>query len=401
MEISYYHEITNRKTSGNYRCFNNNKRKRDINVNDKMTKAKIGVILEQPFFATLILKKQFVEDLNVNKFATDGNIIKYNPKFVETATYDELKAGICRVAMHTALLHPLRREGRDSKQWNTACEYAVNPLLKNSGIHLPSYSLIDSKYSDLSSEEIYRMRYSKSNLNSPGNSLSDETNDFLVEVQDPSNTSKSLTEQEAEVKQSLAQALLVAKQQGKVPSHLELLINEILNPLVPWKEVLSRFLTEPAKNDYSFSKPNLRFLHTGFILPSLNSLDISEVYLIIDTSGSISNDLLNQFAGELQDVCSSFNCKITVLYVNNKVVGVESIEPDDIFKLSPVGGGGTDFVPGFDWLSDKDITPTSLVYLTDGLCNSFPDAPDYPVLWCVYNNKKFDPPFGETVKVYF
>ena len=364
-------------------------------MNDKITKAKVGVILEQPFFATLMLRKQFIADPNISKFSTNGEVIKYNPQYVEEIGYEELKTIICRAAMHTALLHHLRRNGRGQAKWNKACEYAVNPILQNAGMRLPPGSLISKEYDNITSEGIYKMMGEDPDEDGPP-----QSHDPDVNVEDGSHPTKSEQEQEAEVKQALAQAMLVSKQQGKMPAELERLIKELLNPIIPWEEVLARFLSEPAKNDYSFSKPNTRFLHTGFILPSLSNLEIAEVFLIVDVSGSVSEKLLNQFAGEMQSICSTYSCPITVLYVNTKVTGTERIEPDDVFKLSPKGGGGTDFRPGFEWLKERDIEPKSLVYLTDGECNSFPEEPDFHVLWAIYgNNTRFKPPFGEVIQV--
>ena len=201
-------------------------------MNDKITKAKVGVILEQPFFATLMLRKQFIADPNISKFSTNGEVIKYNPQYVEEIGYEELKTIICRAAMHTALLHHLRRNGRGQAKWNKACEYAVNPILQNAGMRLPPGSLISKEYDNITSEGIYKMMGEDPDEDGPP-----QSHDPDVNVEDGSHPTKSEQEQEAEVKQALAQAMLVSKQQGKMPAELERLIKELLNPIIPWEEV--------------------------------------------------------------------------------------------------------------------------------------------------------------------
>jgi hypothetical protein len=39
--------------------------------------------------------------------------------------------------MHCAALHHTRREGRDLRRWNIACDHAINPLLVAAGFELP------------------------------------------------------------------------------------------------------------------------------------------------------------------------------------------------------------------------------------------------------------------------
>ena len=63
-------------------------------------------------------------------------------------------------------------------------------------------------------------------------------------------------------------------------------------------------------------------------------------------------------------------------------------------KKAP-GGGGTSFVPVFDWVTKEGLTPDALVYLTDGE-GTFPSAPNYPVIWGnIQTGSKY--PFGDVV----
>jgi predicted metal-dependent peptidase len=374
----------------------------------KLLRAKMGLILEQPFYATLMMSKIFVEDESIKTSDINGKTIRYNPEYFDSLPPDELKGVICHLVMHTAMLHHTRREGRDKEQWNKACDYAINPLITQSGMVLPKDSLNSSQYSDLAAENIYTMLGNKPKQDAPPAGVEGDGEQPGEGEGDNSegcgNVSDAVPEyeiaqQEQQAKQEFAQAVQMAKRQGNLPAGFERLIEQILEPNISWKEKLARFLSEVAKNDYTFTKPNLRYLSTGFILPGLYNEEMGEIVLVVDTSGSINEEELNVFAGEMQDICSSFKAKITVLFVDTKVCHTQVIEPDEDFQLEPKGGGGTDFRPGFEYLEQEQIEPKCLVYFTDGVCHSFPEEPAYPVMWAQSGGYKMDVPFGEIINI--
>ncbi|MCK4694703.1 MAG: hypothetical protein KAT74_03020, partial [Candidatus Cloacimonetes bacterium] len=84
------------------------------------------------------------------------------------------------------------------------------------------------------------------------------------------------------------------------------------------------------------------------------------------------------------------------IYVDSKVANVETIDIYD-FQLHAKGGGGTDFKPGFEYIEKEAIMPSCTIYFTDGYCDSFPDSPDYSVLWILTGKAGFTPPFGEVI----
>jgi predicted metal-dependent peptidase len=96
----------------------------------------------------------------------------------------------------------------------------------------------------------------------------------------------------------------------------------------------------------------------------------------------------------------AFDTKIHVLYVDTKVQNYEYFESCDLpLKLSPVGGGGTDFKPGFFWLEEKGIDVKAIVYFTDLCSSSFPEEPNYPVLWYRIGQFGSKPPFGQIIDI--
>lgn len=258
---------------------------------------------------------------------------------------------------------------------------------------LPEGGLLDSKYDGMSSEQIYELLPDIPEVTCyVGFGDVDDAPEGPME--------EGYEEIEREIKQLLVAAANTARLAGKLPGHLERFVGDQIKAVIPWREVLARFLTISAKDDYSFNRPNSRYLHSGYYLPSLRSETLGEIYFFVDTSGSISNEELNKFAAEMRFITDQFRKTIEVLYIDTEVAGTQTLEPGDIDQLEAQGGGGTDFCPGFDYLIEHDIKPLAVIYYTDGYCSSFPAIPDYEVLWAVYGgNHSFDPPFGEVLHI--
>lgn len=360
-----------------------------MTAEELIKKAKVQLVVSQPFFATLALNMEYIEDASIPTMCTNGDWIRYNPTFTESLTMPEIKGTLCHEVMHPAMMHHLRRNFRHMEKWNWAADYAINPIIIEQGMQLPKGVLLDDKYKGMSAELIYTLLPDKVRL-------PQGIGDF-VDSDAKDEAGKILAEQK--VKQMLTQARTVAKMQGKLSGSLKKLIDELLEPYIDWREVLARFLSDPEKNDYSMRKPNLRYLPLGVYLPALYSETVGDVVFFIDTSGSVDDKLLTEIGSEIQETVNTFDKGFTVVYIDTIVQDVVYIEPDGDVKLEAKGRGGTDFRPGFEWLKAQGREPMAVVYLTDMACDSFPEEPSFPVLWMQYGNYVMEPPFGELIKI--
>jgi len=353
----------------------------------------------------------------------DGISMGYKPKFIEPLPLEQVKGLICHEVMHVACHHNTRRGERDFENWNIACDYAIDPIVKNAGFVQP-WESINPQYHNWEAEKIFKdLLQNSKNKNRAGgqdkagqdNKDEDNNNDSAQTDKQPpcgevrdypgknGGKASAAEKRQAEQEQKIAvkQAAQIAKAQGTLPQSLERLINEITQPKIPWREVLARFLTEPARNDYSWQMPNRRFIHQGLYLPELKNPELGLIALLVDTSGSISQQDLNEFASEMHGLLAAYKTELMVIYVDAAVQGVEFIASDETeMNLELKGGGGTDYRPGFDWLHEQGHMPTAAVYLTDGYCNSFPDEPDFPTLWVLTQKSDyFKPAFGEILVI--
>lgn len=359
-----------------------------------ISKARVQLLQNHAFFACLAMRLQFTP-ADIKTAVTDGVALRYNPDYFNSLPTEELSGVIAHSVMHLALLHHTRRANRDSGKWNKAADYAVNPLLHEAGLALPSDALESPEYSGKSAEQVYNMLPDTPPENNPSG---DQNDPGMGDVEDPP-PQVNKQEMEAEMKEAISFASVMARRAGEMTEGIDRLIQQVLKPKVDWKTALARFIIEIRPSDYTWTKPAKRYVHLGLLLPSLEAPEPGDLILMVDTSGSISEDALNRVGAEAKDIADSFHIPLYVMYIDAKVTGLQHIEPDDTINLKPKGGGGTDFCPGFDYIEANDLQPKAVVYLTDGRCNSFPEAPDFPVLWTLFEHMNFDPPFGEVLSI--
>src|SRR6201998_1264875 len=123
----------------------------------RLKKARTALLLDHPFFGTLLFRLGAKPLRSIKTMATDGVSLFYNPDFWGTLTRTELQGTLAHEVMHPALQHHTRRGGRDRKRWNMACDYAINPLLLEAGLTLPKDVLVDHRFRGMSAERIYNL----------------------------------------------------------------------------------------------------------------------------------------------------------------------------------------------------------------------------------------------------
>jgi predicted metal-dependent peptidase len=70
-----------------------------------------------------------------------------------------------------------------------------------------------------------------------------------------------------------------------MPADLERLIDGVLNPPLPWPDLLREFMTNIVHSDENWTRRNRRITHV--VLPGNLSEAMGEIVLIGDTSGSV------------------------------------------------------------------------------------------------------------------
>lgn len=392
----------------------------------RIQKARTTLLLDHPFFGTLLFRLGGKASRSVATMATDGVSLFYNPEFVGMLNAAELAGVLAHEVMHPALQHHTRRGDRNPARWNMACDYAINPILLDAGLTLPKDVLVDNRFRGMSAERIYNLieeddkqEGSTGESESPSGNGTGAPDDGSLQNDEAANEPQapatpggagqvldapepeagegpSIAEQAREWEIAVEQAETVAKVAGKLPGGTVRALEASQAAKVDWRELLRRAWSDTIPADYSWMRPNRRHVWAGLYLPGIVSEGVGEIAIAVDCSGSVSSRQLGLFEAEVRSLLAGQRPRLVcVLYFDAVVQNVETYQAGQPVSLSPVGGGGTDFRPCFDWLQKQGIIPQTLVFLTD-LCGTFPsEAPPYPVIWASTEARKA--PFGEVV----
>ncbi len=370
---------------------------------EKIFKARTNLLLVHHFWGRLALYLQMVERPDIPTLAVDGKHIFYNPDFILGLNDDLVKSAIVHEIGHCMFDHIGRRLNRDPRLWNIAGDYAINLVIhdtvdqhgKKEFVLDPGW-LFDEQYRDMSAEHIYDLLKSKADKNK-SKDKDDGLGDPLCDILDGAQSAAEQATQELEWKVAVAQAAYEAQKQGKLPTNMQRFVDSLVAPKVPWREVLQRFINQVSKDDYTWARPNRRFVASGLYAPSMYSERMGPMVVAIDTSGSIDEPTLSAFGAEVKAIASQARPeKVTVIYCDAQVNHVDEFGPDDEMHFDMHGGGGTDFRPPFEHIKESGENPVAFVYLTD-MYGSFPEGADFPVLWCATSDVQG--PFGETVRL--
>jgi predicted metal-dependent peptidase len=387
-----------------------------MDLQTKLKRAHIRLLREKEtaLYGGIILagESSIVEDSNDCPTAyTDGWNKRYGAKFLEMQTDLTTTGLVLHENLHVFLKHlPRHRDlmKQDARLANMAMDYVVNDIIVELSkkcptlIKLPDDGLYDPMFHDWSVREIYNYlkdEQDKGGGGERGNTL-DEHGDELVEGMTPEET------------QAMNQKITEAIQQGallasKFGATIPRAIKDLMEPKVDWREALRDFLQSHTrgKDEYTWSKFNKRRIADDHYLPSMYSEKVGEVVVAIDTSGSISNDVLSEFASELASICEVCTPDVVrVLWWDTKVHGEQVFTDEDgtsiVSMLKPQGFGGTRVSSVSEYINNNKITPECVIVFTDGhVENNVEWRVDAPTLWMITKNNKFKAPSGLVVKV--
>ena len=356
-----------------------------------LLKAKIELMTRSAFISTIALSMQHILTDATKTADVDGKVIRYNPNFIQRQSIAQFAGLMAHECWHVAFQHMARRGSRDPIIWNAAGDYIINYMLTKAGFEIPTHGLLDYKYDDTwTTDKVY-------------DDLIKECKDFNIETM-----ILDLREREGQEEISLdseitsiivrarTQSQILGKGIGEIPNEILRIIDELLNPKLPWPIILHKFLDRRIKEEYSWARKNRRYKKE--YMPSLHSYGLGHLTFAIDTSGSIDDKELQEMLSEIKGIQQTFHPEhMTIIDCDSQIHEVYSIDQNtDIMSLEFHGGGGTRFQPVLDYV-EKHPTQ-ALIYFTDLYGESELNQVNYPILWIC--NSDHDPaPIGETVYV--
>lgn len=382
----------------------------------------------------------------------DNSNIYINPDFVLNELSDaEVTGVLAHEVMHIATMTFFRLRGRNMKLWNIATDYMMNRDLLEMGIALPKLGLLPKQQgdrwiiqgqglppidiTDLTAEDLYNefAQIAKKmppkqprgpGPGIPGGKPGDENApqpedildilDKLAKKQEE--LDKHLTPEEAkkiqeegdikvpsddenykpgrkgsgDIKADIDNALETAKRtRGNDAGVPRSFAKDLLKPKANWKNLLRTFVKSASTQYHDWARPQKRALASGYYAPKIR-LEQEDIDLVIaiDTSGSISEDIMKVFLTELMSIIRTFkNVKINLLLWHTSVYKEVDIDTrkkkiDDIQKELlnlPYQGGGTEISSIKKYLDKKPTKSkkiTGLLVFTDGEVEDNPQFPD-------------------------
>ena len=375
---------------------------------DMMIKARSRLILNDMFFGPLVFKLGIREAPNIPTAATDGRYIYYNPEFIETLNMPECVGLVVHEILHCMYAHFTRRGAQHPVLWNQAGDYVINIIAVDSGYTLPEGALLDRKYDEMTTEQVYDL-LETDNPEPPDQPTDDDglpigptpgaPTDRVFES--PNLTPSEIVQEEDSWEIAVLQAAETARKAGKLPAGIEQLIEAYRKPTINWRSAMRKFFNVYTKRDYSWGRVKKRLVSQNIYLPSLHSEDLDNLVVGIDTSGSVTDDEREAFAAELNQILADFDANITFIYCDTVVYEpVETFHTDQLPKEIKgvfTGGGGTALQPILDYIEDKGLSPSCFVYLTDGGIWDDPAQPPYPCL--VITTTDIEIPIGDNVRL--
>lgn len=402
----------------------------------KIKSIKKRLFEQYPFFGVIIDTVSYIETRNCLDFngnptvATNGNVIYYHPDFIEHLMEEELLFVFAHEIVHIAFDHVKRGKDKDEETWNIAADAVTNAFLKKDGLK-PVKGAVDIPWAKkYNVEEVYRRLLKKKRrkkqkeqphdvghdthrfwnefkLETEATKIIEEAQKQFVELGEKEVLQKKTPSQTKELLEKMKQLIKsVSKKEdmNKHSSNMKGAGTETLSqklkfdsvgihePLINWPMILKKPV-EIVELDWSYQNA---YLEDGVVSANLEestSLHYYETEILLDTSSSISDELLRTFLRECK--CILNFSKIKVGCFDTKFYGFQEIRSmRDIEEFTFVGRGGTNFCKAVESFSK---TADVKIIFTDGEAYMPPQKLD--IIWVVFGEQKIKPNGGQVIYV--
>jgi len=389
---------------------------KQLTVEQRVSKAVYDIVNNPKYLAlsgVVMVGERTVSD-TVPTACTNGRDEIYGRAFVEELNDPELRFLMLHEVYHKLYKHLTTWEWmykQNPTLANIACDHVINIKISDDNTDgwavMPANGCRDYKYRGWDEARVFKdLCENDSSDDDDGGDRPDGPSGFDEHDWEGAQelTDDEKRELARDIDEAIRQGAMVA---GKVGDGSERdRFGELLEPQINWREVLREFIQNTcAGSDYStWSRPNRRYVSSGYYMPSGISDQVGELVIAIDTSGSIGQTELTLFMSEIRQICQSLMPeRIRVLYWDTKVRGNETYDTHELDELpkttKPVGGGGTSVECVPNYIRDNNINPQACVVLTDGYVFGSWGQWDCPVLWCILDNKTAKPDTGKQVHI--
>lgn len=379
-------------------------------VLEQLTRARISLLLQQPFWGTLATRLILVdatddEDQWCPTAATDGRRFYYNRNFISKLNKQEAIFLVAHEVEHCVYDHMGRRGSRNPKAWNAAADYVINLELHEHNIgKLPDpvrtgiTACFDTKYSGMFAEEVYELLMKDPNKQYP---------EFDVHMEPGDGKGEPMSsEEQAQLRDEIRNAVMQAAKSasaGNVPAGVKRMLKDLVEPQMDWREMLNMKLQSMVKADFTWSRCARKMQSSGIYLPATKNDFKVEAAVAIDCSGSMGEEMLRDLLSEVKGIMQQFpDFMLKIWCFDTAVYGYAEFTPENLEEIDEYeikGGGGTDFVCNWTFMKENDIMPERFIMMTDGYPGGSWGDPDYAdTLFLIHGDPghRLVAPFGMT-----
>lgn len=369
-----------------------------MEIEQDVERFRMEMLRKMPFYGDIVMRLPFSANPAIPTACTDGSRIEYNPAFLQKLNPGQRNYVLMHEVFHVLLFHCRRSRDRDPRLWNTAADLVVNRMLdqlrwymdsKKIPFERPPEGIFGSVADTDTVESLYELlRKINQERDLKRGSVSypalERWKPVFIQGKLPSDlkypapgaagsTEKTGAESAltgAAVETMIQEALL--KSRGEMGSVFlpRQLLKLVQTRRLDWRSLLRNFLTEEQSEESSYITPERKYIHMDLILPgySRDETRIEEIWAFVDSSGSISQNELEQFLTQLSRIAREFKCVFHIAYWDTAVTEVYRKVSDEkqIWKSLPRHSGGTDINCVYRWLREEKLRPAVMLILTDG-----------------------------------
>ena len=317
---------------------------------------------------------------------------------------------------HLLHLHMARRKGRNLRDWDVACDLAINQSIAG----LPPDAVLPGRFGlpeGLAAEEYYRLiaaRFDTGNQEGGGvgNASRDTGGDVGSGEGEAHRTTAGTIDDHTIWNEADSTPLQLAEEvvrgivrearrscDGEVPAEIRRLVEGLLAPpAIPWRQVLRQFVATAGRvgRKTTWMREHRRFGHET---PGIRKRRRLNLLVGVDVSDSTNiTELREAFARELLQIARGCDARITVLYANSRIQRIDSFTGNAAVGESYHGGGFTDLRPVFEHARTLQPRPAAVIYLTDGI-GPAPERMEFPTLWVLTKEGERPVPWGVELRL--
>lgn len=397
--------------------------KGDADARQKITDARINLVLKHGFFGQLAMRFKLVNASTwCTTAATDGRHFYYHEDFINMLDRKQVVFLFCHELLHCAYNHMGRGIDRNPNLSNIAADYVVNAdcIQHRLGEKITQIPILyDKKYDGWSYEQIYEDLHKNCKKSDIDQMIQQLLDDHLVPDDGKGNQPggnggdpaqgqgrPTLSKEEADqIKDEFKEWLISAAQgssAGDLPGGLARLLKDLTDPQIDWKTLLTNQIQSVISTDYTYSVPNKKMFASGFSFPSIKKDECVDVHVSVDTSGSIDEKKFHEFLSEVYGIMAQYDSfKLHIWCFDTEVHNPQQFDDynaDEFLSYEAKGFGGTRFRANWDYMEKEDIQPKILIVFTDGenLGSDWGDPDLCPTVWIISNNynREIRAPFG-------